>query len=292
MLRTELKVVGGKHNDQVVPLPMGKFLVGREQDCHLRPNSELVSRHHCVFNTDEHGTRLRDLGSTNGTFVNETRLEKPVLLADGDKVAIGALNFVVVMSEASVPAAVGSDAPGDAAPADSPPLAEPALDETTAGNDTVLGIPTEQPVEAPPEPPETQVYAGDTTVVTPNPYPAPMPGYPQPPMQYPPGYYPPQPGMMYPPQQPYGMPYPQQPMHYPQQPMPQMPPQQPTDQTIHAGGDETQEMPAVSLPPPGETGLKEEPKPKPAEGAAAPQEENPSGSAGDIIKQYIQRRPT
>ena len=52
MIEAELHVVGGKHSGQVIPLNRRKFLIGREGDCQLRPNSELVSRHHCVFGMD------------------------------------------------------------------------------------------------------------------------------------------------------------------------------------------------------------------------------------------------
>ena len=67
MLQAELKILGGKHQGKAIPLSTKKFLVGREQDCQLRPNSDLVSRHHCVFSIDDYAVRLRDLGSTNGT---------------------------------------------------------------------------------------------------------------------------------------------------------------------------------------------------------------------------------
>ena len=46
MLRAELKVIGGKQDGSTIPLATKKFLVGREQDCQLRPTSESVSRHH------------------------------------------------------------------------------------------------------------------------------------------------------------------------------------------------------------------------------------------------------
>ena len=62
MVAAELKVVGGKHAGQVIPLNRRKFLIGREQDCQLRPNSDMVSRHHCVFSIDDFSVRLRDLG--------------------------------------------------------------------------------------------------------------------------------------------------------------------------------------------------------------------------------------
>ena len=93
MIEAELHVIGGKHSGQVIPLNRRKFLIGRETDCQLRPNSELVSRHHCVFAIDEFSVRLRDLGSTNGTTVNGERLVKETTLSRGDRVVVGNLEF-------------------------------------------------------------------------------------------------------------------------------------------------------------------------------------------------------
>ena len=97
MVSAELKVIGGKHAGQVILLNRRKFLIGREQDCQLRPNSEMVSRHHCVFSVDDYSVRLRDLGSTNGTLVNGERIRKDVVLVAGDKVVIGNLEFELVI---------------------------------------------------------------------------------------------------------------------------------------------------------------------------------------------------
>ena len=97
MVAAELKVVGGKHAGQVIPLNRRKFLIGREQDCQLRPNSDMVSRHHCVFSVDDYSVRLRDLGSTNGTLVNGERIRKETVLAAGDRIVIGNLDFELVV---------------------------------------------------------------------------------------------------------------------------------------------------------------------------------------------------
>ena len=97
MLRAELKVIGGKQHGSLIPLQAKKFLVGREQDCQLRPTSESVSRHHCVFSIDDFGIRLRDLGSTNGTFVNGERVQGQVVLQPNDRILIGKLEFEIVI---------------------------------------------------------------------------------------------------------------------------------------------------------------------------------------------------
>ncbi len=86
-----LKILNGPSAGQTVPIS-GKLIVGREADCHLRPASEFVSRHHCVLLLDEFTLRIRDLGSKNGTFVNSRRVGKSEkILFDGDMVSIGEL---------------------------------------------------------------------------------------------------------------------------------------------------------------------------------------------------------
>src|SRR5690349_19521616 len=93
MLAVILKVLSARQQGSTIPLPTGRFLIGREEDCHLRPNSELVSRHHCVFTHDEYTVRVRDLGSTNGTFVNGNRVRGTAVLSSGDRVTVGKLEF-------------------------------------------------------------------------------------------------------------------------------------------------------------------------------------------------------
>ena len=99
MLQAKLQIVGGKHHGKVIPLVKNKFLIGREQDCHLRPSSEMVSRHHCAFTLDEYTLRLRDLGSTNGTLLNDERVRGEVKLKTGDRVQIGPLVFEIRVSD-------------------------------------------------------------------------------------------------------------------------------------------------------------------------------------------------
>ena len=220
MLSAKLLVRGGKHDGRSIPLPKGRFLIGREQDCNLRPASDLVSRHHCVFHVDDFTVRLRDLGSTNGTLVNGQPLSGEKGLKAGDKVVVGRLNFELALSDVA-------EAP------EAPPSDQGVLDETGAGTDgsTTYEIPASQ-------------AGGDTST-----FPAYQPGQ-GPPQGYPPGYgYPQQmpPGYGYPQQMP-GYGYPQQ-MPYPQQGYPpQGYPQQ--DQQPSGPGAGGGKAPPTKLPPP------------------------------------------
>jgi pSer/pThr/pTyr-binding forkhead associated (FHA) protein len=79
---------------QPVPLRAGKILIGRQEDCQLRIPSAQVSRHHCEVVTGGSGVRIRDLGSSNGTYVNGQKVEEAELEA-GDVIALGSMLFVV-----------------------------------------------------------------------------------------------------------------------------------------------------------------------------------------------------
>ena len=267
MLQASLRVLSERQSGSVIPLPQGRFLIGREEDCHLRPNSELVSRHHCVFTNDNITLRLRDLGSTNGTYVNGERLKAAVVLNAGDRVSVGKLDFEVVI--------------GDPATATAPPVTDAAgaaTDDTQFAASAATETHTELPAFAPGTLP---VGVGDTAM-----FPAGYPGAPgyAPPFGQPgypyPGYAPMYPGYYMP-----NMPYPAMP-GYPPQPT-TVAPAAPT-----APGEENA-VPEVRLPDPATTGAKppQPPAPKP-EGQAAAQSGNVPDTAAGIIKQYLQRRPT
>jgi pSer/pThr/pTyr-binding forkhead associated (FHA) protein len=92
---------------QTFQVPRGKFIVGRETDCHLVLDSNSVSRHHCVLLLDDYTLRIRDLASKNGTFVNrdQTRTGERILVS-GDTVRVADLVIRIELEAgASTPAA-------------------------------------------------------------------------------------------------------------------------------------------------------------------------------------------
>ena len=68
----------------------GDNLLGRDLDDVIDVPSPTVSRHHATIRF-EADAWLEDLGSKNGTFVGDVRVTKPVRLADGDRVRLGAV---------------------------------------------------------------------------------------------------------------------------------------------------------------------------------------------------------
>ena len=72
-----------------------RTVIGRGDDADVRVPVSKISRSHCVFiKTPEGDIAVEDLGSSNGTWVNQERVESQPLAA-GDLVCIGGMVFVV-----------------------------------------------------------------------------------------------------------------------------------------------------------------------------------------------------
>ncbi len=72
--------------------------LGRGPQANFIVDEALVSRLHCRFVVDGAGKlAVEDLGSTNGTWVNDQRVER-ANLAPGDRVRAGQLELVVETS--------------------------------------------------------------------------------------------------------------------------------------------------------------------------------------------------
>jgi len=136
MLNAVLKVVGGKQDGKLIPLNTKKFLIGREQDCHLRPSNESVSRHHCAITIDDFSVRVRDLGSSNGTSINGKRIIGVQEADPGDALRIGNLEFEIVFTRSGAPVASGVSEKGGT----SFTLEDFALEEAEPDADTTVMV--------------------------------------------------------------------------------------------------------------------------------------------------------
>lgn len=99
-MKVELKVVGGSRSGQTIPITIPQFMIGRAEDCHLKPRSELISRYHCAILSEDAYVAVRDLGSKNGVYVNGERIVGERELKNGDHIVIGPLEFEIVLSVA------------------------------------------------------------------------------------------------------------------------------------------------------------------------------------------------
>ena len=100
---------------QLVPLDGGPpidiakdlVVVGRKEECDLRLEHKSVSKMHCVLVKTDGLLLLRDLGSTNGTRVNGTRVRRAALLPN-DQISIAHYKFRVYLGPDQAPAPAGA----------------------------------------------------------------------------------------------------------------------------------------------------------------------------------------
>ncbi len=96
-MQVKFKLLKGSHAGKEVKLPAPKCLIGRNDDCHLKPQSEAVSRRHCVILTTDTEVTIRDLNSRNGTHVNGEKITGDTVLLNGDVVKVGPLEFEMLI---------------------------------------------------------------------------------------------------------------------------------------------------------------------------------------------------
>ena len=89
-MRVTLRVLAGPyHGQEFIFDEHDTFLIGRSENAHLYlPEDRFFSRHHCLLEIAPPRCFLRDLGSTNGTFVNGQRVQE-VFLKSGDRIQGG-----------------------------------------------------------------------------------------------------------------------------------------------------------------------------------------------------------
>lgn len=84
-----------------VPLWPGENVIGREGDGIGLVKSSTVSRRHARIVVDVKGSSLEDLGSKNGTYLNDRRVDRPTPVADGDQIRFGSVLFTFRVSHRS-----------------------------------------------------------------------------------------------------------------------------------------------------------------------------------------------
>jgi diguanylate cyclase (GGDEF)-like protein len=83
-----LIIIQGVETGKILLLLKSANFVGREDSAEITINDPAVSRKHILIEVDEKHICCLDLGSTNGTYVNNERIEKRYL-NEGDKIKIG-----------------------------------------------------------------------------------------------------------------------------------------------------------------------------------------------------------
>ncbi len=114
-------LTAGKMMGKEIPITAAEFRIGKDPSCQLKPATG-VSDKHCAFLVKQGKLFLVDLGSAEGTFVNDNKISAEVELKPKDKVKVGPLLFEVkIEAPAAKPAvAVPAAKPAVVAPAAKP----------------------------------------------------------------------------------------------------------------------------------------------------------------------------
>ena len=112
-------LTAGKMMGKEIPITAAEFRIGKDPSCQLKPATG-VSDKHCAFLVKQGKLFLVDLGSAEGTFVNDNKISAEVELKPKDKVKVGPLLFEVKIE---APAAK----PAVAVPAAKPAVVAPAV---------------------------------------------------------------------------------------------------------------------------------------------------------------------
>ena len=144
----------GPATGKVFTLVKTSLTMGRELDTDIPINDVEVSRRHARLTEMADGYQVEDLGSTNGTFVNGQRISGPVLLHNGDLLALGeTIEFVYegAPSEEAKTVMVSPDSQATVMVSSGAPAAEPPAPEPEPVY-TPEPAPEPEPVYAPPAP--------------------------------------------------------------------------------------------------------------------------------------------
>jgi len=86
--RSKLVILDGKQNAREILIDKGTITIGSSDRCDLHIDDDTVSRNHAEIMKTRDGYLLRDLGSTNGTFVGGLKI-KEAYLASGSVIKVG-----------------------------------------------------------------------------------------------------------------------------------------------------------------------------------------------------------
>jgi len=101
-MQVNLKVTSGPYKGRIFSFTQhDTFLIGRNPDAHLcLPDDRYFSRNHCLLEMNPPHSHVRDLGSTNGTFLNGRRVHE-AYLNNGDRIQCGETILVVEVTTES-----------------------------------------------------------------------------------------------------------------------------------------------------------------------------------------------
>jgi pSer/pThr/pTyr-binding forkhead associated (FHA) protein len=116
---------------KVFPVRGKAVTLGRREDCDLCIPLKVVSRKHCQLSQELDSLKIRDLKSSNGTYVNGVKVEGEADAKAGDRVQIGPLIFTIQI-----------DGQPDEISLDDTPMIQPSPDTSKASQEDMNGSAT------------------------------------------------------------------------------------------------------------------------------------------------------
>jgi pSer/pThr/pTyr-binding forkhead associated (FHA) protein len=84
---------------------VGTNTLGRSAECDISIPTDEISRHHAKLQVVPDGVMVEDLGSANGTFINNTRVHGGTLMKPGDELRLDTVRFMLMSPEQMQPGA-------------------------------------------------------------------------------------------------------------------------------------------------------------------------------------------
>ena len=161
-----------------IPISEGDIVLGRSRSCAVRIDEETVSRSHALLSLRNGQAMVRDLGSSNGLFVNGQRTFREAALRNGDVIGLGSATLSLVMlppyDERYVEALIDSSASAEPGSRGGVPSGEPSLLQPDSEDLTLKKLPAEEvalALEKPPGRPSRPAAAANPVAVhTPAPF--------------------------------------------------------------------------------------------------------------------------
>lgn len=94
-----LTIIKGFNKGEVFPLEADEIIIGRGEENEIVFNIAEVSRTHAVLTKAEEGYMIKDLGSTNGTYVDKKKIGGKYLLKPGDTVMLGDAIYMTYLAD-------------------------------------------------------------------------------------------------------------------------------------------------------------------------------------------------
>lgn len=100
------------NEEKIIPVDRDEFTIGRLPENDLNLAYFGISRYHArIFKQGKGKWFIEDMGSKNGTFLNETMLTTPAILAHNDLIKLGNIDVLVILNDSTLPRARKFDQP-------------------------------------------------------------------------------------------------------------------------------------------------------------------------------------